>query len=367
MAPSRLYMLMDKVFLYGIPGAQMAFSAYLLSKAWSLTSNTKKKLKKREKSMYSLPMLNSLVHRLCGGAFLAHSIYNAVAVLRGESMSESEALFVFSICGLSTITIFPLLSDLPYSNTRIHRLFAISQYSSIAVLFTALSEATYIYHGNAFTKWQYLLTTSELVSTASISVLSVLDFIDSSSILVSKNKNNTVLKKRESRSYRQPHLRQSSALHYNAVNRVMLRSYKKIFQKTLRNDSEEYNTSVKQHTAAVLAALLTGFVPTCLAVGRIIGKIYQHEKYVNNFDDFGRITRIALPLFAFNIVAPFTWTLYARGSITHSAAKSLILSAFGLLLSWPMYPMLVNRIDNKGQFKDWQYFSPKTLLTLCMK
>eukprot|EP00485_Elphidium_margaritaceum_P015613 CAMPEP_0202730528 /NCGR_PEP_ID=MMETSP1385-20130828/186685_1 /ASSEMBLY_ACC=CAM_ASM_000861 /TAXON_ID=933848 /ORGANISM="Elphidium margaritaceum" /LENGTH=384 /DNA_ID=CAMNT_0049396803 /DNA_START=33 /DNA_END=1184 /DNA_ORIENTATION=+ len=358
-----------KALEYGIPGVQAAFSSYLLWEAWRLSSKTKRQLQMKKKSLYSWSMANSIVHRFCGGAFLVHSIYNAVAVLRGKSMSKGEAVFVFSISGLSTLTIFPLLSDVAYSNTRIHRFFAISQYSSIQFLIAAVSEASYVYYGNTLTTPQRVLIAAEALWIASMSVVMLLDLVDSVSILVSNDKNQTVLKKRESRSFRQPlhrtqssaqdyspvlkqresrsfrqplHRTQSSAQDYSPANRVMVRSYQKIFQKTLRNDSEEHNTSVRRHPAAVFAALITGFVPVIIFAGRFANKWSRNEKYVGTFEDLGWVVRIGLPPFAFNIIAPFTWTLYVRGSISHETAKTMVLTAAALLASWPMYPMIVN-------------------------
>mmetsp|Transcript_29072 Transcript_29072/g.46084 ORF Transcript_29072/g.46084 Transcript_29072/m.46084 type:complete len:377 (-) Transcript_29072:129-1259(-) len=367
--------LFQKAFLYGVPGAQIALSSYLLFKAWSLSSKTKNQLKMKKKSIYSLPMFNAVVHRFCGGAFLVHSIYNSAALFRGKPVSKNEALLVFSIISVNTVTIFPLLADIAYTNTRIHRFFANSQYISLQFVLAAVSEVEYIYNGNKLTPWHYALMATEMALVVGLGATTMIDLIDGISIYLSEDKNNTILKQRESRSYQanelplsSPNLRsKSSALDYNPIGRVMTRSYKKVFQKTRRNDSEEHGTSVKQHTAAVIASQLTSIVPVVIAAGRMYNKIYRNEKYVDNFEDFGRIARVGLMPFAFNIISAFSWTLFARGSVSHPAAKVLILTAFALVVSGPMYPMVLRTTDAGNDFKNWKYFAPATLVSFCMK
>lgn len=209
------------------------------------SNNHYRKVENRPKSQMEttiktlLYWINSRTHRISGSLLLLYGMHNAVKIIQEEPLQPWEFWMFTSQYMLNAMTALPLFQDLPYSNTRIQRLFAGAVTANVGTGFYCLWQWGHLTNDPILLKLRHVLSAGGLLCGVYNTVMAAVDMYDALFVYWygADKKNESPLKKRDSRSYAvsavkggMPDVpagllnRQSSALEYSPLNRVFVRS-----------------------------------------------------------------------------------------------------------------------------------------------
>ena len=99
---------------------------------YSTTTNVHYARKKEKPKLWILAAyINSRVHMVSGAALHIYGIFNAMQIWKGSPLNAAQIWFHSVMVIVNGLTALPLLKDMPYTNTRMHRLFGTGVVSNI--------------------------------------------------------------------------------------------------------------------------------------------------------------------------------------------------------------------------------------------
>ena len=146
--------------------------------------------------------VNQLIHRVTGASLLAYCALNGVNIYKQRPMTSPE---MYAFCGVllvNSASAVILLENLPYTNSRIHRVFALSVISNVSTAVGLLRVWPDAMRNGTLFRLRHLLNVPSLIGGVYAAVVSLLEMVDVLWVATfgKHNKNLSPIRRRKSKS-----------------------------------------------------------------------------------------------------------------------------------------------------------------------